>query len=122
MHRRRSWLIVALMFAALAAVVLQRVSAPVRSAHPVAHDERLARVELSEDRQSIKGVTAHGVTTFEYTLEEWRSWAASNLERRLGRPVCIGDQSMPPETFEMFGAASVSPDRERVAFTATTPC
>jgi WD40 repeat protein len=120
MRPRRSWLVVALLFAALAAVVLQRVSAPVRSAHPVAHDERVAWVGLSEDQQSIQGVAADGATAFEYTLEEWRSWAESNLERRLGGPVRICDQEMPPETFEMFGAASVSPDGERVAFTTTT--
>jgi hypothetical protein len=115
MRRRRPWFVFVILALVLLALVLQRLSAPARAA---ADDEgRLATVTMGDDRTTLRGAGPERTPAFEFTLETWQAWAEAHLEERLGALVRIGEQAMPPSTFDMFGAAAPSPDGTRVAFT-----
>jgi hypothetical protein len=108
--RRKTTIALLLLFAA--ALVAQRASAPLRR-EGLAPDPALAAVQASEEATTVIGRARDGTAVFSYSLDDWRSWARSQLEAELG-PVRIGDQAMAPESFDRFGAAELCPDGERV--------
>ena len=115
MRRRRPWFVFVILALVLLALVLQRMTGPARAASDAV--TAVASVTIADDRTTLHAEGPDGAAAFEFTVGAWQAWAEEHLEARLGAPVRIGDQEMPPSTFDMFGAAAPSPGGDRVAFT-----
>ena len=89
------------------------------TAAALAGGDRLLRLELSEDFQTVTAFAPDGAVAFTYTIEDWRAWAEEHLDAALGEPLTIGDVEMPASTFYAFGFAEMAPDG-RVLVVATT--
>lgn len=72
-----------------------------------------------EDGTLVRGFAQDGSPTFVLELHAWHAFAGTELERRLGEPVAIGETVLGPESFDRFGAAAVDRSGRRVAVTAT---
>jgi hypothetical protein len=115
MRRRRPWFVFVILALVLLALVLQRMTGPARAASDAM--DAVVSVSITDDRATLRAAGPDGCAEFEFTVEAWQAWAHEHLEERLAAPVRIGEQAMPPSTFDMFGAAAPSPAGDRVAFT-----
>ena len=86
------------------------------TAAALAAGDRLQRVELSDDFQTVTAFAPDGAVAFSYTIEDWRAWAEEHLDAALGGPVTIGDVAMQASTFYAFGFAEMAPDGRFVAY------
>ncbi len=94
------------------AVLLNRPSVP--------GDVRYKAVEMAEDHKSFTVEYSRGDSTRIYTIDEWRSDVKPRWSEWFPDPVTIGDIEQPPERFDLFGGATVSPEGDKLFFTTTT--
>lgn len=81
---------------------------------------RYQTVEMAEDHKSFTVEYGKGDSTRIYTIDEWRSDVKPLWPELFPEPVTIGDIEQPPERFDLFGRATVSPEGDKLFFTTTT--
>ncbi|MBA2668093.1 MAG: hypothetical protein H0U69_13775 [Trueperaceae bacterium] len=120
MRRSRSWIVLLILGMVVLALIVQRTMAPARGASvEQAKDSDVASIATADEGATLRGERDDDSTAFTVTIDAWRTWADEHLVEALGEAVRIGDQEMPPVTFDRFGVARLAPDGARVAFTAT---
>ena len=82
--------------------------------------DRPERAEVDEDAETIILYFDEADSTSQLTIEEWQNWADEHWDEWFDEPVAIADMERSPEHFNRFGRASLSPDRQRLLFSATT--
>jgi hypothetical protein len=122
MNRNAIIIILALAIISVGAIVW--LGAREEARLPVNGDNEISQpteVRVSENNKSLVFVDERGEVVYEYTIDDWQSWARNNFLDVYDEPITIGDQEMTAERFDLFGTEAVmSPDRSVAFFSVHT--